>query len=226
MKYPALLRIFILVFLMMGYWNEMKGQVYVSAGVGIGYEGPFIDEPMNDRGHYSGAIGYDISKKLNIELDINNLNFGQDGNFYDNTEWYHYSFQMIRLMPLIKYKFSKSMNSFYLKGGMAIGINCQIIDNYNEFQDVATLPNPIIYNVKYYGGVSPGYVLGIGQDIHIYKSLSIFTELLMLRNIWTPNKMQIIYNNVPIHLDINEYDLAELRLSIGLKYSFGKKEKH
>ena len=228
MKHPTLLNIFILVFLMMGYCFEMKGQrFYISGGARYGTDFPSVNNTIKENKVFEdGAIGYYLNEEFNVEIGFNT--FSQKYDIPEIDEYLKGSFHVIRLMPAIKIKFTKSFNAFYLKAGPSFGISGNDYREFYWFDDASG--NSGNYKANYHGGIDGGFLFSVGKEIKLYQNtkigiFSIFAELQTIHNFWKPKNISIIesygtnyYNNLLL-----DYGTAAIHL--GIKYSFGKKEK-
>jgi hypothetical protein len=224
MKHIIITTIFIFLCCIKGYGQKF----YINAGVGYGSdkfaEGSY--DPYPQRSFYGTCtFGYYLTNRFNFEVAFDN--------FSDNkgTMPYNYSTcEIIRIMPILKFKITKSFNAFYIKYGFAFNLYGKMTSAYTSQND---LP-PYNINTETFkeSGSSfngTGGILAIGKDTRIYENnvfgiYSFFVEFVSMSDFWQPSHMSITETTAPVPvMKIPSFYYSTVGIQFGLKYSFGRK---
>ncbi len=214
------------------------GGMGLSGGLGYGLDDHIIfkysngvtkkvDDYLSQNPIYGfGIFGYCLSNKFNIEVGINS--YGKNNSYSHDGLPFSYdsgsSKKVLRIMPAVKFKFTKTSHSFYLKGGASLGFGG---NEYRAFKIYNDLPpwDSGGYKVRYSGGIAPGYMYAIGKDFSFHQDkyfhfFSFYVELVFITNSWTPAKETILESFGKINIPSLQFFYSTKAIQMGLKYSF------
>jgi len=144
---------------------------------------------------FGGAVGYNFSEHFSFEIGVSYLNgkeyetkFTQ--RYANSSDAYSqiYKSQMLRLMPSIKLSVGDAFKP-YLKTGLVIGVGSKI--NVQETFNYKNQNNNAIYQLSEFdlsGGVSIGFVTGIGISLETDDHWGFFSEINIITQSWAPQK--------------------------------------
>jgi hypothetical protein len=224
--------IIVFSFLIFLFCLPVYGQrFYLNAGAGFGTNEFFYNDPEKTI-YGTGSLGYYLTKRFNVEVAFNNFSYPDK---VGNIQYYYFAFNLIRMMPILKFKITKSFNAFYLKFGFVFsldGKSLEVFTSQNEFPPY----NINTETVKASGSSfnNGGGMVALGKDTRLFGNnsfgiYSLFIEITYMVGNWYANHISITETTIPVpdnSTALNDFSLHEyttLSMQIGLKYSFGKK---
>ncbi|MEI6817577.1 MAG: hypothetical protein WCL14_13280 [Bacteroidota bacterium] len=220
MKYIICLTFFV-------FSHNVNSQTYfISGGAGYGVNGLDYNVYEDEIGYKIagfGSFGYYLTNKFTLEFCVNIFSnkYLKNGPFQDFSG----SFQIIRIMPAVKYKLSKSFYSFYLKGGPSFGFGGNRLSDYYVYNDLP--PFDITHlKVNYSGGISPGYLVAFGKDFRLNEEVNnpifnFYIEYVFIQNFWKPKNITILESCGNPTIDYHpSYMFFTEGIQVGLKYNF------
>ncbi|MFZ4399628.1 MAG: outer membrane beta-barrel protein [Bacteroidales bacterium] len=144
---------------------------------------------------FGGVVGYNFSEHFSFELAVSYLNGREYEEIFtqryaNNSDAYSriYKSQMLRLMPSVKLSVGDALKP-YLKTGLVIGVGSKI--NVQETFNFKDQYFNAIYQLSEFdlsGGISIGFVTGIGIRIESDDKWGFFSEINIITQSWAPEK--------------------------------------
>lgn len=153
---------------------------------------------------YSAVVGFKYSDAISFEINLSQIKGNEyedklveSFDSYEDVYIQRFQSQMNRISPIFKIETGKGLFKPYLKVGLVFGFGTKI---YVQ-EDLTYRENNVRVNYKnrftYDGGLSIGYLGGLGLNIELSKRLGFFTELNIITQSWSPDKKTYtkIYKN-------------------------------